>query len=119
MKKCILIYEDDDEISELCKLLISTANRKVVTLARCTNVVADIQKYFPDLILMDLWIPEIGGEKAIILIKENPDICHIPVVVFSANNNIEAISKKVKANAFLKKPFDISVMKQLIDKLLL
>ncbi len=118
MKECILIYEDDVEIAELCKIILKNENRNIETIPRCTNVLEDIQKYLPDLILMDLWIPELGGEKAITLIKQNPNIQHIPVILFSASNNIEAISQKVNANAFLRKPFDIVAMKKLVDKLL-
>ncbi len=69
--KCILIYEDDQEILFLCKKLLSKNQYRVETLSRCENVIADIDRIKPNLILMDLWIPDIGGEKAITIIKEN------------------------------------------------
>ncbi len=60
----------------------------IETLSRRENVIADIDRIKPNLILMDLWIPEIGGEKAISMIKENPATRHIPVLLFSANAEI-------------------------------
>ena len=71
MKKNILIYDDDQEILLLCKAILSKYNFVVETLSTCENILTDIQKFNPHVILMDLWIPQIGGEKAIEIIKQN------------------------------------------------
>ena len=116
MEKCILIYEDDQEILFLCKKILSKSKYRVETLSRCENVISDIDSIKPNLILMDLWIPEIGGEKAITMIKENPATCHIPVLLFSANADIEEICNKINANGYIEKPFDINTLLQTIEK---
>ena len=105
--KCILIYEDDQEIVLLCKTILIKNHYRVESLSRCENVLGDLEKIKPDLILMDLWIPEIGGEKAIIKIKENPTSHQIPVILFSANSDIQEICKKINADGYIQKPFDI------------
>jgi DNA-binding NtrC family response regulator len=115
-QKCILIYEDDQEILLLCKLILTKSQYRVETLSRCEDVMKDINRYNPDLILMDLWIPEIGGEKATFIIKENPSIRHIPVLLFSANADIREICKKVNANGYVEKPFDINTLKEKIEQ---
>ena len=69
MKKNILIY--DEEILLLCKAILSKFGFVVETLSRCENILNDIQSRQPHLILVDLRIPEIGGEKAIATVKEN------------------------------------------------
>ncbi len=107
-KKCVLIYDDDLEILFLCKAILSKSNYRIETLSRCENVLEDIVSIQPDIILMDLWIPEIGGEKAIDIVKKHPQTKHIPMLIFSANAEIAAICKKVNANGFIGKPFDIS-----------
>ena len=114
--KCILIYEDDQEILFLCKQLLSKNQYRVETLSRCENVINDIENFKPNLILMDLWIPEIGGEKAISMIKENPATQHIPVLLFSANAEIKEICKKVNADGYIEKPFDINTFKETIKQ---
>jgi DNA-binding response OmpR family regulator len=114
--KCILIYEDDQEILFLCKKLLSKNNYRVETLSRCENVIADIDRIKPSLILMDLWIPEIGGEKAVSMIKENPATRHIPVFLFSANADIKEICKKINADGYIEKPFDIHTLKTTIEQ---
>ena len=117
--KCVLIYDDDVEILFLCNAILSKSNYRVETLSRCDNVLEDVDRIKPDIILMDLWIPEIGGEKAIDIVKKNPATQHIPVLIFSANAEIEAICKKVNANGYIEKPFDISRFKEKIQQLVL
>jgi DNA-binding response OmpR family regulator len=116
LDKCILIYEDDPELLLLCKTILIKSQYHVETLSRCENVIKDIEFFKPNLILMDLWIPEIGGEKAISLIKENPAISHIPVLLFSANAEIKEIYKRINADGYIEKPFDINTLKETIEQ---
>jgi len=115
-KKCVLIYDDDLEILFLCKAILSKSNYRIETLTRCENVIEDITRLKPDIILMDLWIPEIGGEKATDKIKKNSETQHIPILIFSANPEIETICKKVNANGYIEKPFDIISFKETIKE---
>ena len=65
---------------------------------------------------MDLWIPEIGGELAITIMKQNPATQHIPVIIFSANAEIGTICKKIHADGFIGKPFNIAAFAEVISK---
>ena len=114
--KCILIYEDDPEILLLCRTILIKNKYRVETQSKCEDVLADIDQFQPNLILMDLWIPEIGGEKATSIIKENPTTRHIPVLLFSANSNIKEICKKINADGYVEKPFDINTLKEKIEQ---
>lgn len=116
MKKCVLIYDDDREILFLCKALLERNQYRVETLTRCENIIGDIERIKPDLILMDLWIPVIGGEKAITIMKKNRAIQNIPVLLFSANSEIKEICSKVNADDCIEKPFDITVFIEMIKK---
>ncbi len=116
MKKNILIYDDDEEILFLCKAILSKYDYVVETLSKCENILTDIQTFNPHLILMDLWIPQIGGEKAIEMIKQNESTQQIPVLVFSANADIKDISKKVHADGYIEKPFRAGTFIETIQK---
>ncbi|MEP6949184.1 MAG: response regulator [Ginsengibacter sp.] len=117
--KCILIYDDEPEILFLCKVILSNSPYRVETLLRCDNVINDIARIQPDIILMDLSIPEIGGEKAINIIKANPATQHIPIIIVSANREIKEIYKKTKAEDYIEKPFNMAYLKETIAKTLL
>ena len=114
MSKCVLIYDDDVEILFLCKAILSKQHYRVETMSDCNSVITDMTTFKPDLILMDLWIPEIGGEKAITILKENKVTAHIPVLIFSANAEIAAICDKIKADGYIEKPFDVAVFTETI-----
>ena len=116
MQKCILVYDDDVEISMLCKLILQKLNYKVETRPNCDSVIADIKTIKPDLILMDLWIPNIGGEEAVRQIHEDPSSKDIPILLFSANDEVEKTSIKLSTQGFIKKPFDIPQLKETIER---
>ena len=115
MKKCILIFDDDPEILTVCKIILEQRNYKVETRPFCDNIIEDISHAKPDIILMDLWIPMIGGEEAVNLIKNNPGTVHIPVILFSANTDINNIARRANANGFLRKPFEINALLQIVE----
>lgn len=114
--KCILLYEDDPEILFLCKKILAKNQYRVEALPKCDNVIDDIEIVKPNLILMDLNIPEIGGEKAIAMIKSNPATTHIPVLLFSASVGIKEICKKINANGYIEKPFNLSTFIEKIEQ---
>lgn len=114
MQPCVLIYDDDIEILKVCKVILELQNYRVEILSSCENIIDDIVHLKPNIILMDLWIPETGGENAIHIMRNNSATKHIPVILFSANDEIEKISKRINANDFLKKPFDILTFRQTI-----
>ncbi|CAN5777506.1 N/A [soil metagenome] len=116
MKKNILIYDNDEEILLLCSAILSKYDFVVQILSRCENILTDIQTFNPHIILMDLWIPQIGGEKAIEIIKQNESTKQIPVLIFSAISNIKDISKKINATGYIEKPFNVSTFIETIQK---
>ena len=115
MKKSILIFDDDPEILMVCKIILEQNNYKVETRLFCDDIIKDISLVNPDIILMDLWIPTIGGEKAINLMKKNNATRLTPIILFSANVEINIIANRANANGFLKKPFDIKTLLYTIE----
>ena len=115
MKKCILIYDDVAEILAVTRIILEKNNYRVETRMFCDNIIEDISNVKPDIILMDLWIPTIGGESAIALMKSNSTTSHIPIILFSANLETEIIAERTNANGFLKKPFDVGAMLEMVE----
>ncbi len=114
----VLIFDDDRDILELCSIILRKKGHEPVLETNSKNVIARIRETVPDVILMDIWIPGVGGEEAIQLIKNDPETQHIPVILFSANNNIAMIAKGANADHYLKKPFDIATLNNVITKAL-
>ena len=118
MKNCVLICDDDQDILEVTREILSLRGYRVETL-NCLNpedFIQHIAAIKPNVILMDLWIPEIGGEQATRELKANADTKDIPVIMFSANNDIEKVAQKSGAEDFLPKPYDIGTLENIIHR---
>ncbi len=107
MKKCILIFDDDIEILTVSKIILEHNNYRVETRVCCDDIKKDIAEVNPDMILMDLRIPKIGGEEATRLAKSEKATKDIPIIIFSANTEIEKVCERANADGFLKKPFEV------------
>ncbi|PZR28502.1 MAG: response regulator [Citrobacter freundii] len=113
MAKKIIIYDDDMDLLEVCSLILTAKNFEVVIKDKCTEILEDIAANKPDVILMDNWIPDIGGVKATRLVK-NSEFAHIPVIFFTANNNVTELAAEAGADYSLQKPFDISELETIV-----
>ena len=118
MKKRILICDDDTDILFICSYIFEKQGCEVHTRTHCNNIVDMVNEVKPDIILMDNWIPDSGGIVASRAIKADPALQGIPIVYFSANNDIKALAKEAGADAFLAKPFDLEELEQVIDGLI-
>ena len=119
MVKRILVYDDDADILEVCATILRMKGYDVLCRDNCKAILKDIEMYAPDVILMDNWLPDIGGVKAVQLIKGTPAFKHIPVIFFSANSHVEELAKEAGADFMLKKPFDLSELQQVIGTAIL
>jgi len=115
MNKKIIIYDDDMDLLEVCSLILTAKNFEVVIRDKCTEIIADIAVHKPDVILMDNWIPDIGGVKATRLVKSSAEFGHIPVIFFTANNNVSELAAEAGADYSLQKPFDISELETIVS----
>ncbi len=114
MRKKVLIYDDDADLLEVCSLILQSRGLDVITMDKCSGVLADLQVHKPDVILMDNWIPDIGGIKATQLIKASIQFQHIPVIFFSANNDVSDLATQAGADYSLQKPFEISDLERIV-----
>jgi two-component system cell cycle response regulator DivK len=110
----VLIFDDDTDLLEVCSLILSARNFEVVVKERCTEILNDVDEHNPDVILMDNWIPDIGGVKATRLLKNSDTHRHIPVIFFSANNNVSDLAAEAGADYSLQKPFDIAQLEEMV-----
>ncbi len=118
MKKRVLICDDDTDILFICSYIFEKQGCEVHTRTHCNNIVEMVKEVEPDVILMDNWIPDSGGIIASRALKNDNTLQHIPIVYFSANNDIKALAQEAGADAFLAKPFDLEELEQVVDKLI-
>lgn len=116
--KTILIFDDNKAILDTFKIVLESFGYQVAQSATSHDIIEKVENHKPDLIIMDNWIPEIGGVEATLLLKKHPEYQNIPVIFCSANNDIEALSISAGAESYLSKPFDIDDLETKVADLL-
>ena len=116
MKKKVLIFDDDTDILEVCTIVLETNGFEVVTESNCEDLLRKVLDCSPDVILMDNKIPPVGGIMATRQIKATPAFSDLPVVYFSANQDIARLAAEAGADHYIEKPFDLDELVSLLKK---
>ena len=114
--KRVLVCDDDVSISEIVALVLTDADWEVYTIPDCNNIIEKIESINPSVIFMDHMIPDEGGFVATQIIKNDPDHRDIPVIYFTANDDIDALAEKAGADYILQKPFNIKQLEDTVSK---
>lgn len=114
--KKVFVFDDNIDILELCTIILTDAGYEIKTSATSNNIIEQVSAYKPDIIFMDNWLPDVGGIEATQELKSHPDFKHIPVIYFSANNDVSSLAEKAGADSFLSKPFNIEDLEKIVSK---
>ncbi|RKR81901.1 two-component system cell cycle response regulator DivK [Mucilaginibacter gracilis] len=119
LHKRVIIFDDDEDILSICTYILEEKGWDVHTFTNCNNILDKVSSISPDVILMDNWIPDIGGMLATQLLKGDEGMKEIPVIYFSANNDIHTLAANAGADSYLAKPFDIDELEKVINRVVL
>ena len=114
MKKIFLV-EDDHGLRDLISFLLTDKNYDVEAFSNATTFEKGIENGAPDLILMDIMLPDGNGVELCKNLKESKDKKVIPVLLMSAHADPN-IADNSGACDFIKKPFDIEELYERIEK---
>ncbi len=119
-KKKILIVEDEESLLKLESILLTSKGYEVRGVANGRAALAAIAEEIPDLVLLDIMLPEIDGFEVCQQIKENPATAHIPVVMLTAKKSREDMARgeKVGADWYITKPFKSAMVIETIQRFL-
>ncbi len=105
-KKRILIADDDQSILEVMQLILEDEGYEVATSVDGEDIYK-MKGDFPDVLLLDIRMSGIDGRDICKYVKSHILKKDIPVIIISANKDTEQIARKVGADDFLTKPFEI------------
>ena len=116
----ILIVEDDDELRTVLKEVLEQEGYGVVE-ASDGRAAMEMQRLTgADLVITDLIMPEMDGIKLVKLLKNNPNVSHIPVIMLTALNmpHERMAGIEIGADAYLPKPFYMQELRIVINNLI-
>lgn len=115
-QKKVFIFDDNTDILELCTFILEDAGYEIKTSSTSNNIIDQVSAYIPDIIFMDNWLPDVGGIEATRELKAHATLKNIPVIYFSANNDVMLLADQAGADGYLSKPFDIQDLENIILK---
>jgi DNA-binding response OmpR family regulator len=114
-KKRVLVVDDDEDIADMMEMILENQGYSVNKIIRAEEVLG-IKEDLPDLILLDIWMSGIDGRDICRHLKNQPLTKHIPIILISANRDVQEIATTAGANDFICKPFDMDELLEKVEK---
>jgi CheY-like chemotaxis protein len=119
-KKRILIVDDQQSITRLLKINLEQTNRYVVrTENRATQALAAAEVFRPDLILLDVMMPEMDGGELASSLRDSPVLNNVPIVFLTAaarKGEVASGSGQIGGLPFLAKPVNFAEVEGCLER---
>lgn len=118
MKKKILIVDDEKNLTEILALRLETNGYEVIIAYNGRDGLEKTEKENPDLILLDIMMPDMDGIDVLRRLKNNPKAGHIPVIMLTCKGESSSLLKaeNLGATDYFIKPFESEELLRAIKK---
>ncbi len=119
-KSTIMIVDDDHELVTIVRVILEQKGFNVRCAYNGPQLFADLDEHKPDLIILDIMMPEMDGLEVLTRLKGNPDTVSIPVIMLTALDRYEDRLRgyKLGADHYISKPFTKAQLMAGINRLL-
>jgi two-component system cell cycle response regulator DivK len=142
----VLVCDDDQDVLYMVTFILSESGWQVDAIKDYNNIIERVTEFTPSVILMDINFPKINaatfteslkenpnlnapkveqnfkqyfepmGVKTTQLLKSQPQTLHIPVILFSAREDIATLAEEAGTILYLKKPFAAKKLEEIVNK---
>jgi two-component system OmpR family response regulator len=116
MALTLMIVDDDPQLIRVLSMFFDLEGYNVVRAANGREALTLLGEYTPDLILLDLMMPEVGGEEVVKQVRAQQKHQRIPIVIFTAAETREEELRAAGADAFITKPFSLDGLRDVIHE---
>jgi two-component system, OmpR family, response regulator VicR len=121
MANKIMVVDDEPDVVDLVKLVLESDGFSVVTAYSGKEALEKIDREMPDLVLLDIMMPQMDGWEVYSRIRANPNTKDIPVAMLTAKS--QSIDKMiglhvVKVDDYITKPFGRSELLERVKRIL-
>lgn len=113
----IMIVEDDPAIRQLLKAVLEASGHLVCEVGDGLSAHPAAREFRPDVVLCDVGLPGIDGFEVLGLLKDDPDLRHVPVLMVTAWAEPALVAKALDRGAhdYVRKPFDIAELSARVE----
>ena len=118
-KKTVVIVEDEPDAAEMFGEMMRVTGFDVVKLNSSTPAISTITAEKPDLVILDIMMPDVSGLDVLRYMRGEPDLKDIPVILVSAKSMPTDIQEGMNAGAstYLTKPVGFLELKSAVEEL--
>ncbi len=108
MSKTILLVDDAETVLLYEKNILNEMGFELRTATDGAKAIQEVEAAAPDLILLDILMPEVDGIQTCRRLKENPDTQHIPIIIVTSRGEPEMVERAFQAGCddYITKPLD-------------
>lgn len=116
----ILVVDDDKAATALFQQALMMNQYEVITLNESSKVLETATQERPDLIILDLMMPEPDGFKVCRMLRSDPVLRRMPIIIVTALNDMDSrlVAIGAGANDYLVKPFHLDTLFNSVENLL-
>lgn len=116
----ILVVDDDKAATALFQQALMMNQYEVITLNESSQVLETATQERPDLIILDLMMPEPDGFKVCRMLRADPLLRRMPIIIVTALNDMDSrlVAIGAGANDYLVKPFHLDTLFNSVENLL-
>ncbi len=118
-KKTVIIVEDEREAADMFAEMMRVTGFDVHSLYSSTPAISTISAEKPDLVILDIMMPDISGLEVLRYMRRDPALKEIPVILVSAKSMPADIQEGMDAGAsnYLTKPIGFLELKEAVEAL--
>lgn len=107
-KKKVFIAEDEDDSLQSLKKLLTMSDFEVDGTTNSKEIISRVKSYKPDIILLDLLMPNLGGMEICEMLNNDTEVKHIPIIIISALGSETDIKKAYQLGVvdYITKPYE-------------
>ena len=113
----VLVTDDDPSIQGFLAEALADEGYEVRTASNGREALAILREWRPDLILLDLMMPEMDGWAFRVAQRTMPDVSDVPVIVLSATRDLATKARDLEPAQIFSKPFDLEALLGTIERL--
>jgi DNA-binding response OmpR family regulator len=117
-QKTVMIIEDETDAAEMFAEMMRVNGFRVIKMFSSAPAISLIAQEKPDLIILDVMMPDISGLEVVRYMRRDPNLEKIPVIIVSAKSMPNDIKTGLEAGAslYLTKPVGFLELKQAVEK---